>query len=48
MEGEQKFIDINKIELDVNNPRIKRLIEGLVDNLAENQQLDEKQILIRA
>jgi hypothetical protein len=46
MEGEQKFIDINKIELDVNNPRIKRLIEGLVENLAENQQLDEKQILI--
>ena len=46
MEGEQKYIDINKIELDANNPRIRRLMEGFEDKLADGQELPESQILI--
>ena len=31
LEGTQEYIDINKIELDVDNPRIKRLMDDLVE-----------------
>ena len=46
MEGEQKFLDIHSIEVDVNNPRIKRLIEKLVESLAEGEELTENRILL--
>ena len=46
MEGEQKLLDIHSIEVDVNNPRIKRLIEKLVESLAEGEELTENRILL--
>ena len=46
MEAIQQDIDINQITLDINNPRIRRLVESFEAELTSGNEVDESQIIL--
>ena len=41
LEGTQEYIDINKIEFDVDNPRIKRLMDDLEEEYGTKPTVEQ-------
>jgi hypothetical protein len=46
LEGTQEYIDINKIELDVENPRIKRIMEALKEEYEREPSVGEIELAL--
>ena len=46
LEGTQEYIDINKIELDVENPRIKRIMEALKEEYKREPSAEEIELAL--